>query len=198
MPLSSNLPLNLGRAAPALKPPLVPRAQNFSVSKLNYQKDIDKAKVSVNQLLSKKPDAEGLYDAEADDRRYEYVRRLAMANRRKKEEAAAKSIYDTGAKTGGLYKTAGVIGLRRQLIRMRYDKPGTFKNLSSADRKYFEDLTKKYLQGVNAGVGIGRHARRSLKQQILRDRRAGKINIEDEKDFNRMIDKLPGVKRGLL
>jgi hypothetical protein len=177
----------------------VGRAQNFSVSRLNYRKDIDNAKVSVNQLLNKKPNADNsLYAADADDKRYAYVQRLAMANRQKKEAAAQTSLYDTGIKTGGLYKTTGVLGLRRQLIRMRYNKPGTFKNVSSKDRQYFEDLTKKYLKGVSAGSGIGHHARRAMKQQMLRDRRAGKINVESVKDFSNMIDKLPKVRRGLL
>ena len=73
------------------------RAQSFSVSKLNYRKDIDKAKVSVSQLARNKQSAvisvghlndqlkpEGVYEAETDERRYDYVRGLAMANRQKK------------------------------------------------------------------------------------------------------------------
>lgn len=189
----------------------VGRAQNFSISKLNYKKDIDNAKVSVGQLarnnrpavtsvghINEQLKPNSIYDADADDRRYNYVRGLAMANRQKREAAEAGSVYETGIKTGALYKTTGVTGLRRQLIRMRYEKPGAFRNLSSKDRKYFEDLTEKYVKGVSAGVGISHHARRAMKQQILRDRRKGVVNVEDAKDFYNMIDKLPGVKRGLL
>ena len=185
------------------------RAQNFSVSKLNYKKDIANAKVSMNQITSKSRPAlssithindpvKNLYDQDADDRRYDHVRGLAMANRQKREAEASGSVYDTGVKTGGLFKTTGVTGLRRQLIRMRYGKPGAFKNIDSKDRKYFEDLTKKYVKGVSAGTGIGHHARRAMKQQILQDQRKGVIHVEDAKDFYNMIDNLPGVKRGLL
>lgn len=191
------------------------RAQNFSVSKLNYRKDIDNAKVSMNQISGRQSGATSSvahigefkktnpvcgsnYDAEADDKRYEYVRRLAMANRRKREAAEAASIYDTGVKTGALFKTTGVLGLRRGLIRARYQHPAAFKNLSSKDRQYFEDLIKKYVKGVPTGAGIGHHARRAMKQHILRDRRQGKVNVEDAKDFYNMIDALPKVKRGLL
>jgi hypothetical protein len=204
----------------------VGRAQNLYVSKLNYQKDISNAKVSMNQLDSKRVGAvssvthltgqntvstsvagkardagsiygEG-YDAEADEKRYDFVRSRAMANRRKREEANAGSIYNTGVKTGGLFKTTGLTGLKRQLIRMRYGKPGEFRNLTARDRKYFTDMVSGHAKAVSAGAGFGHHARRSMKQQLLRDKRASKINAETYKDFNNMVDKLPGVRRGIL
>lgn len=213
--LPPNLPLNLGRVAPSVSSGRIGSAQNFSVSKLNYRKDIDNAKVSMNQINSKQSGATSSvahvgefkktnsvyganYDSEADDKRYDYVRRLAMAKRKEKEDAAAENIYSAGVKTGSLFKTAGVTGLRRNLIRARYQKPGEFKNLSSKDRQYFEDLVKKYVKGVPTGVGIGHNARRAMKQHILRDQRKGLVNVEDAKDFNNMIDALPKVKRGLL
>lgn len=220
--------MNLGRTTQADSLRRLPRAQDFSVSKLQVKKDRENAKVSMEQLarqgenrpVSSVAHLSGQtltstsvahqgtaisgsiygenYDKEADERRYEYIRRLAMARKKEKEAAGAKSIYDIGVKTGALFKTTGVLGLRRGLIRARYQKPGEFKNLSSKDRQYFEDLIKKHVKGVPAGVGIGRHARRAMKQQILRDRRKGIVNVEDANDFYNMIDALPKVKKGLI
>lgn len=227
-PLTPNLSLNLGRVTPSVSSGRIGRAQDFSVSKLQDKKDRENAKVSIEQIarqgenrpVSSVAHLSGQtltsasvahtgtaasssiygenYDKEADERRYEYIRGLAMARRKEKEAAGAKSIYDTGVKTGALFKTTGVLGMRRSLIRARYQKPGEFKNLSSKDRQYFEDLIKKYVKGVPTGAGIGHHARRAMKQHILRDRRKGAVNVEDANDFYKMIDALPKVKRGLM
>ncbi len=203
-----------------------PRAQNLSVSRLNYQKSIDNAKVSTNQVSN--PGARALSsisrlnnkntvstsingkkrdlnqestnsDSEADDKRYEYVRRLAMARRQKKEaEASALSAkpepnkYDIGVTTGTGFGRKFQVGLDRKFFKTAQKQSrASFKHLDKSDRKYFLDLVEKHATKVRVGTGLGRQVRKGIKMQIERDRRKGVISLEDARDLKKFTDNLP-------
>lgn len=204
------------------------RAQNFSVSRLNYRKDIDNAKVSIDQINSKQAgatssisrviganktavSANGLargqasaddekYNEEADEKRYEYVRRLAMAKRHKKELEEAKVLanaekpgkYEVGIQTGVGFGRKFQAGLDRKFFRTTQKQSrASFKHLDKSDRKYFLDLVEEHAKKVRVGTGFGKKVRKSMKMRIERDRRKGTVSWEDAKDMKKFTDNLP-------
>jgi hypothetical protein len=119
MALNNNLPLFSNRNL-INKPTSgsINRAQNFSVSRLNIRKDIDEAKVSISQVgKTQRPttsinratnpnnnnnnstsashtkignNSDEYNQEEADNKRYEHIRRLAMARKKERDLAEKK------------------------------------------------------------------------------------------------------------
>ncbi len=113
----------------------IARAQNFSISKLNQKKDLDNAKVSMNQLVHPSSKAttsvsrvgndelspttsvahlgdknatavEGLYNEEANETRYHYGQRLAMQKRANEKAKEIAKLAE--AASGGVYEKMNV------------------------------------------------------------------------------------------
>lgn len=192
-------------------------AQNFSVSRLNTSKDIDNAKVSVAEVGNRpKPttsvnrvgglatsvstsvahvgvnsNPENYNQNEADDKRYDYIRRLAMDKKKEREENEAQSnVYDLGIKTGGSFRTRGINSIKRKLNRLYSSAPTTFKNIDKEDRKYIADKIGEHANKVRVGVGFGRQVKKKMKREIKKDRQKGIINKVDSQDMKKIVDNL--------
>lgn len=216
-----NLPLFSNKDLGSIKSSInAGHAQNFSVSRLNTRKEIDEAKVSVSKVghnpdhvtsinrvnvtLSRPTDSishigednlQGVGTSEdqnkMDDKRYEYVRRLAVARRKEAELAeGTKDVYDLGIKTGGSFRTRGINSIKRKLNRLYYNAPTTFKNIDKEDRKYFADVVGEHAKKVRVGVGFGRQVKKKMKLKIERDRQKGVISKADSQDMKKMINDL--------
>ena len=215
-----NLPLFSNKDLGSIKSSInAGHAQNFSISQLNTRKEIDEAKVSVAQIghnsdyvtsinrinttLSQPTDSvshigeKNLQDVgvgdnqnEMDDKRYEYIRRLAINRKKEKEEEGQKSIYDIGVKTGGGFRTRSFRSIKRRLNRLYYTAPSTFKNIDKDDRKYIADKIQEHAKKVRIGVGFGRQVRRKMKREIEKDRQRGVISKADSQDMKKIVDNL--------
>jgi len=201
------------------------RAQDLSTTKLQQHKDRENAKVSVEQSFNSRQGAvtsinrvgqgdksavtsvnrigqetvsdNNRYDEAADDRRWNYIRRLTKARQAKAQaEAEAKqkeepSVYDIGTKTGGAFRKVGRTSARRRWAKMRRQAPATYKNLSDKDIKYYESVVAPHAKAVKSGTGFNRLTRKKMKLQIERDRRKGTISYADSKDMKQMVNNLP-------
>ncbi len=216
----TNLPLFSNKNLASIKSSInAGHAQNFSVSQLNTRKDIDEAKVSitevgdnkkattsvsrVNDYISKPTDSvahlgenvpqnqvTNFDQNEADDKRYEYVRRLAVERRKEREAAEEKSVYDLGVRTGVGFRTKGSSGIKRRLDRLYREAPTTFKNISSTDRKYFAGVVGEHAKKVRVGSGFSTPVRKKMKIKIEKDRQKGIISKADSDDMKKMVDNL--------
>lgn len=215
---TSNLPLFSNKDLGSIKSSInAGHAQNFSVSRLNTRKDIDNAKVSVAQVGNKqKPttsvnrvgslatsastsvahmgvenNPENYNQNEADDKRYDYIRRLAMDKNKEREEIEGQNnVYDIGVKTGGGFRTRGLSSVKRKLNRLYYSAPTTFKNIDKEDRKYIADKIGEHSKKVRIGVGFGRQVRKKMKREIEKDRQKGIISKVDSQDMKKIVDNL--------
>lgn len=207
----------------------VARAQNFSVSQLNYKSDLKNAKVSVaddgnhspvisvadigreNNLpttsvaraLQKETNTDNsTYNEDADERRYNYMRAQMRKKKVEEQKKAEKTAVSKPTafvnpqtamkiRSGGGFRVAGVLGLKRHLYQMVRQNPAHFKNISAADRQYFIDTLRPHASAVRVGTGINRLARKEMRYKFLSDYRKGKISKADYDDFKRMVNSLP-------
>lgn len=217
----TNLPLFSNKDLGSIKSSInAGHAQNFSVFQLNTRKDINEAKVSVadvndnkkavtsisrvNDYISKptgsishvdtnvSPDQVTNFDQnEADDKRYEYIRRLAIERRKERELAGEKNIYDLGVRTGAGFRTKGLSSIKRRLDRLYTQAPSTFKNIDKEDRKYFAGVVGEHAKKVRVGVGFGNAIKKKMKFKIEKDKQKGIISKADSDDMKKMVDNLP-------
>lgn len=214
----SNLPLFSNKDLGSIKSSInAGHAQNFSVSRLNTRKDIDDAKVSVAEVGNRQKtttsvnrvgglatsistsvahvgvtsNPENYNQNEADDKRYGYIRRLAMDKKKEREETEAQSnVYDLGLKTGGSFRTRGLGSIKRKLNRLYSSAPVTFKNIDKDDRKYLADVVGEHAKKVRVGVGFGQSVRKKMKIKIEKDRQKGIISKADSQDMKKIVDNL--------
>lgn len=156
-----NLPLNF---KPGGGVGGVGKAQNFSVSKLNLQKDRDNAKVSVNQVGSQTRPTTSVsrvgeskeattsinrsktakrsiadkeyYDENADKRRYDYIRRLIRA--RKAKEGAENILGEEDSKFSLELGTGKTF---QRKFRTGFDK--VFSKKVRKQRQTLKNISKK-------------------------------------------------------
>lgn len=214
----NNLPLfsnrNLGGKT---TPDSTSKAQNFSVSRLNSRKDIDEAKVSISRVGQVQKSTTSINRAinpannistsvshtnvennsneynqeEADDKRYDYIRRLAMARKKERDLAGQKDDYDLGIKAGALFREKGRLSLKRRLARLQKTKPTEFRNLGKEDRAYFDSLVSKYARKIKAGNDFSIRMKRQMTMEVEKKRRAGEITSADSYDMKKIIKNLP-------
>lgn len=135
------------------------------------------------------------YNKLADDRRYNYMRRLMKWKR--ENEGGERQVgqvgpHDLKLRTGAGFRTTGMKSIRRQLSRLYKQAPATYRNLSVADRKYFAGLVSEHAGKVRLGKGISAPVRRKLKRQVNKDWKYNHIiSKPDVNDFKKLINNLP-------
>lgn len=144
------------------------------------------ATTSISRPLATDEDIKSLSQEEMDERRYNYVQRLARE--RKAKQVQGSDQYELNLKTGGSFRTKGFKSIRRKLSRLYKEAPVTYKNLSVSDRQYFADLVKEHASKVRTGVGFGKSVRRKIGYQLEKDRKAGVISKYDKADFKKIIE----------
>lgn len=133
------------------------------------------------------------YDEEADKKRHDYVLRL-IAQRKKKEKQAVEeesgenSRYAFGLKGGKNVKVAGASGLHKQLGKFFKKYRGSYSNLSSKDKAFFEGLVTQYAKHKSTGSSFGFSDKRRMRWDVEKARRQGTITYEDARDFKKLID----------
>ena len=182
------------------------------------QKDMENAKVSIGEigynqmpttsinrvgnLVSSPPTdsvahigetqvSENQYNqAEADDKRYSFIRRLAMARRKEREAASQKDVYNLGIKSGSTFREKGKNSVQKKLSRLYRTHPGEFKNLGSKDREYFSGLIGRYAKKLPTGGTYNTRMKRQMTMEIEQKRRAGEITSADSYDMKKIINNL--------
>lgn len=144
------------------------------------------ATTSISRPPATDEEIKSLSQEEMDERRYNYVQRLAKERRVKQVQSPDK--YELNLKTGGSFRTKGFRSVRRKLSRLYKQAPLTYKNLSASDRQYFADLVKEHANKVRTGVGFGKSVRRKIGYQLEKDRKAGVISKYDKADFKKIIE----------
>lgn len=195
-------------------------AQDFSVSKLEQRKERESAAVSMSRVMSGnlpggRPSTSASHlgdsmsqgdqetrpqhsvnqvdepDEAADYRRYSFVRRLI---KKRQEEAAAEAAkhqkkgFHVG--TGGSMRKTGPTGYRMRLGNLIRTKRATYKNVSMADRKLFQDTLENTLKYKRTGEAINRKDRLKMRGKFYKAHKEGKISYEDYKDFKKLIKDL--------
>ena len=228
--MSLNLPPTLpGSSRPNTGLPFggVQRAQNLATTKLRQHVERENAAVSVNQALSRTPNAQSgyqkstsihhldgskstisavtndrakrsvydteYYDEEADKKWYDYVRRLSVQRKAKQaeaveEEPTGNSRYAFGLKGGKNLKVTGVSGLHKHMGKFFKKYRGTYSNLSSKDKAFFEGMVTQYAKHKTTGSSFGFSDKRRMRWDVEKARRQGTISYEDARDFKKLID----------
>lgn len=213
----NNLPLFSNRNSGVAKPTgSVNHAQDFSNSKVEIRREIEGAKTSINSVwhdhdpvtsisrvgnLSNMPtdsiahagqavQSDGYNQAEADDKRYGFIRRLAMARKKEREAANQKDVYDLGIKSGSAFREKGKNSVQKKLSRLYRSNPGEFKNLRVGDRKYFADLVGRYAKKLPTGGAYNPRMKRQMTMEIEKKRRTGEITSADSCDMKKIINNL--------
>ncbi|MBP9761222.1 MAG: hypothetical protein KBD15_03230 [Candidatus Magasanikbacteria bacterium] len=140
---------------------------------------------------------QGEQDA-SDDRRYNYMQRLIRAKRaqmratlQSPDEASPTQHTPTlEVKTGKALKRTGLGGLHKRLGKMYKENKTRFKNLSSGDKKLFEDMVASRAKKKSVGSDFRYTERRDMKHTIEQSRKKGIISKSDAEDFKGLIDTL--------
>ncbi|MEK7643796.1 MAG: hypothetical protein AAB390_00650 [Patescibacteria group bacterium] len=137
---------------------------------------------------------DNLIDEAADDRRYEYARKMIRERQVKEKKAEAITKKDDTFKVGigKGYRTTGRESFDRRLSRLIRAKRATYKNISKEDKKVFTGIVKTTLKGKPVGSEVTRLNRLKMKLKIERERasRGGTFSSEDVKDFKGLVEKL--------
>ena len=168
--------------------------QGAVTSIFNVGKDANSTTTSIARpkTLKHSQGADEFYDQDADENRYSYIRRLIR--QRKASEVDTKDVptqTSSGAlkvKTGGGFKTKI---LKKQLFRMIKASPATYKSMGEKERKYVLDMVSKRAKAVKSGAGFGNVTRRSMKNQIEKDRQGGSLSSTNAKLMKKLVDDLP-------
>lgn len=158
----------------------------------------NRATTSVNRPTNGENTEDGTIsnDEGADDRRYDYARRVL---RQKKVKELASAAAKTGKKddtftagVGRAYRTTGRESFDRRLGRLIREKRATYKNISAEDKKVFSGIVKSTLKGKPIGSEVSRLNRLKMKMKIERERtsRGGTLSSEDVRDFKGLVEKL--------
>lgn len=161
---------------------------------------IQRAKSSIAHVGE--PDIESRYGSqsseEADDLRYAYSQGLIRARKNKEAKAALKEAKKmvkqdaTHLKVGGggSFTKSGAAGFHKKLRHHFKKYRGTYKNISKADSKIFEDAISKYAARKRTGSKWGFTEKRNLKRDMYKQFKSGSITREDLKDFRKLINNL--------
>lgn len=207
----------MGNTLPPVLPSSSSSSKMSPPLKSMFSKDIENATTSISRLgkASQTPvtsvgrlgqqnkkqlaGSDDFYNKDSDDIRYGYVRGLIRA-RKAKEQAEQKqkqavgssaSVYKLPIPTGaGFRRRGGPTSLDRRMYEMVRKNPASFKNLSAKDQQYFLNLMQTHAKSVRTGAPLGWSVKRNIKQQLERDRQAGKISFQDKNDFKKFVDQL--------
>lgn len=132
-------------------------------------------------------------DEQRDESRYNYVRKL-IAARKKKEAAAAKKQMTAAAKKAGIAVGKGGSfkskGFHKDMRKYFGKHRSQFSNLSAEEKKIFESVIKARAKSKTTGSDFNRHDKIKMKSQFKKARLAGKMSKEDERDMRGLIGKM--------
>lgn len=197
-----------------------PRAQNFSVSKLQQTRDLEGSRVSMSQAMR-------LRDATRTAGATSSIFRVGQAanmpttsiNRPAVERDAAGAMQsDAGADdrrysyvkrlvkerqakeaAGGDSKSGFGVQtgsqFRGKLLHKQFGKliranRATYNTIGSKERAFFEDLLKGHAANKATGAGFHRHDRLSMRMEVEKARQAGQLSYINAQHFKKLIDGL--------
>ncbi|MFZ2189521.1 MAG: hypothetical protein WAV48_01955, partial [Candidatus Magasanikiibacteriota bacterium] len=139
--------LNNASSAPVSSISRINSSDNRPTTSINRQTVVEVGETDVN-------------NQEADNRRYNYVRRLIKARQQKTAEAEVESPYTVGASTGKGFRTHGKFGILRKMHHLRKKYPLVYKHWGDEEKQYLKDLIKPRVEAVRRNEGMGRSMKR--------------------------------------
>lgn len=131
--------------------------------------------------------AEGDSDEVRDRLRYQYIQKKMQQKRA--VEAAQSDIEADAIRTGGGFSRRK---FHKGLIHMKYGRPDKYKNLSTGDLRYFENLIAAHARSLKTGGGFSNNTKLRMKRQLWKDSKAGTVSSHsDRKDMENLINNLP-------
>lgn len=139
---------------------------------------------------------------EADDLRYNYVRKLIKARQVKEQEKAGTkegkptSIATTGDKlkmrlgTGATFHRSLRGGLDKTMKKMFRKHKYTLRNISPADRQMLGDIIAKHAANRTTGVGYGWYDKKRMKNEVQQLYESHKISKVDMLQFKKIVEEL--------
>jgi hypothetical protein len=146
--------------------------------------------------------------AEADDMRYDYVRRLIKARQAKEQKEAAQkgmaitkegktvSITPAGEKlkmrlgTGATFHRGLRGGLDKTMKKMFRKHKYVMRNISTADRQLLGDIIAKHAANRTTGVGYGWYDKKRMKNEVQQLYESRKISKVDMLQFKKIVEEL--------
>lgn len=139
---------------------------------------------------------EGQSDSAADDRRYDYMRKMIKERQAKEAEAAKKQMSVSSSKggfdadTGKTLRTTGAGSLHKKLTKEFRTHRTQYSGLTSEDKKVLESTITGTLKGKVTGSDINRFDRKKMKQQINKAHDAGDVSLGHAKKLKKFVDKI--------
>lgn len=201
------------------KPPTPPtaHAQSQFVSRLNQEKDRDRATTSVDRAIRGEANAptssvfrqgqtdvpttsvfhpgqtsasfERPDDAAIRDRlRYQHIRQMVKARQEtESEEAAAAKDHPMPIRVGKQFRQTGASSVKKVIRRLVKGDRAEYKNISNADRGELKQILENRLQQKKTGTDINRLDRLAMKRAAYKSYRSGTISKADLRDFKGII-----------
>lgn len=197
-----------------------PRAQNFSVTKLQQTKDLENSRVSMNQAMR-------LRDENRSSGAVSSIFRVGQANNAPttsinrpavERDAAGSMQSDAGAddrrysyvrrlikqrqateaadgKGGGAFGVHTGSQFRGKTMHKQFGKliranRATYNTIGPKERAFFEDLVKSHAAHKATGAGFHRHDRLSMRMEVEKARQAGQLSYINAQHFKKLIDGL--------
>jgi hypothetical protein len=138
--------------------------------------------------------ADGQNDSGADDRRFDYMRRMIRERQTKqaeiarKEAASAHKGIEVG--TGSSLRTTGTSSLHKQLGKEFKANKSTFGSVAGSEKKILEKTIAGRLSAKATGSSLNRHDRLAMKSDINKARDSGNVSIAHAKLLKKVVDKL--------
>lgn len=131
-------------------------------------------------------------EAARDYRRDSYIRRMIKKRKAAEAQAAKEAAANAGIHTGigKVFRKTGVTGFRRRMNKMFRKDRATYKNLSAADKKLFEDIVEETLDPQPVGHKTSRLDRKKMGRKVFKKWKEGKITKSDYKDMKKIIGQL--------
>lgn len=188
------------------KPPTPPtaHAQSQFVSRLNQEKDRDRATTSVDRAIRGEANAptssvfhpgqtKNAFDRPDDDAirdrlRYQHIRQMVKARQEtNNEEAIAAKDHSLPIRVGKQLRQTGASSVKKVIRRLVKGDRAEYKNISNADRGELKQILENRLQQKKTGTDINRLDRLAMKRAAYKSYRSGTISKADLRDFKGII-----------
>ncbi len=90
---------------------------------------------------------------------------------------------------GDTMKVEGIGGVKKEMDKIfRKGKDSTYKNISSDERKLFEDMIVDVAKRKSTGSQFTETEKKDMSYRLYQEQKAGRISSQDKKDFKKLID----------
>lgn len=132
-------------------------------------------------------------DAGADDRRYDYMRRMIrerQANAAVEAKKAAAGNKGIQVGTGSGLRTTGVESVHKVLGKEFRGNRSVYGGLSGSEKKILEKTITSHLGSKATGSSINRYDRKAMKSDISKAHGSGATSLTHAKMLKKIVDKL--------